>query len=478
MLNQHGIDTSIYHAETSHQADESPLIDADIGFDFRSKSYRRYIQNLKDDNHYIWREVRQTIEAFQPDVVGLSALSVEAASAFKISRIIKEYCSKCAVVMGGVHPSFLPDDCLKNTEVDFVIRGEGEYAMLELCRLLKGSTPMTAAELSKIGGLSFKDNGRFIHNPARAAIPSLDDIPFPDRHNVLYRETIDFKSLGSMIVSRGCPFRCTFCSSRNFWDKKVRLRSAENVISEITYLKKTYGTKHIMFWDDSFTINRKVIERYCRAIIDSRLKISWKTATRADLVDEELVVLMRQAGCVKLEIGVESGSDHIKRLINKDVSNADILRAFALIRRKGIGAGAFFMAGFPEETIEDLQATFDFMKELKPDELAFNIFDPMPGSSEYDKCIEMGLITVEPDWNDFPLWPDAYFVKNIKREQFDKKVEEIARWLYGYNNSLSVRLKRSRQHLIFLLKNDPVLLIKKSLAYLIRRLKVRSAKGD
>ncbi|MBF0318144.1 MAG: radical SAM protein, partial [Nitrospirae bacterium] len=476
VLNQCGFNACIYHAETPHPGENTALTDADIGFDFRSRSYRRYRQNLQDNDHYIWREVAQTLRSFKPDVVGISVLSVETASAFKLSRLTKDYNERCVVVWGGVHPSFLPDDCLKNTEVDFVVRGEGEYAMLELCQLLRQGMPVTPSALSEIHGLSFKDNGRVIHNPARPAIASLDDIPFPDRQNVLYRETIDFKSLGSMIVSRGCPFRCTFCSSRNFWDKKVRLRSPENVIREITFLQNTYGTRHIMFWDDSFTINRKVIEKYCRSIIDSRLKISWKTATRADLIDEELLDLMKKAGCVKLEIGVESGSERIKKMINKDVSNDDILRAFALLRKKGIGSGAFFMAGFPQETLDDLRETFDFMRRLNADELAFNIFDPMPGSSEYDKCIELGLITGTPDWNNFPLWPDAYFVKDIVRQEFDRQVEEIARWLYAYNNSLPVRLRRSRQHVAFLLKHDPVMLLRKTIGYLVRRLKVRRTK--
>ncbi|MBF0539302.1 MAG: B12-binding domain-containing radical SAM protein [Nitrospirae bacterium] len=476
VLNQGGFNARIYHAETPRLRQETALIDADIGFDFRSKSYRRYQQNLKDNNHYIWREIAETLQAFKPDVVGISVLSVEAASAFKISQLTKDYNDKCAVVWGGVHPSFLPDDCLRNAEVDFVVRGEGEYAMLELCQALSRGVVVTSKALSEIQGLSFKNNDRVIHNPARPGVACLDDIPLPDRQNVLYRESIDFKSLGSMIVSRGCPFRCTFCSSRNFWDKKVRLRSPENVISEIASLQDAYGSRHIMFWDDSFTINRKVIEKYCRGIIDSRLRISWKTATRADLIDEELLDLMQKAGCVKLEIGVESGSDRIKRMINKDVSNSDILRAFALLRKKGIGSGAFFMAGFPEETLEDLQETFDFMRQLKADEIAFNVFDPMPGSIEYDKCIELGLITSIPDWNDFPLWPDAYFVKNIPREQFDPLVEEIARWLYRYNNSLPTRLKRSRQHILFLLKNDPVMLIKKTFEYMMRRVKTRQAK--
>ncbi|KWT84435.1 B12-binding domain-containing radical SAM protein [Candidatus Magnetominusculus xianensis] len=472
VLRENGFDANLYHAENPQKGDDSLIPDADIGFDLRSKGYRRYLDAINNDSHYVWEEVRQTLRAYKPDLVGISLLSVEVASALKISKLCKEYDKDCYVLWGGLHPSFMPEECLRNEEVDFVIRGEGEYASLELCNTLKNG-----GSFSEIKGLSFKKNAATVHNPMRDAIAEIDKVPPPARDAVLYPESFDFKSLGSMIVSRGCPFRCTFCSSRNFWDKKVRLRTPENVIQEIKVLKEKFGTRYIMFWDDSFTINRKVIERYCRSIIDSGLKISWKTATRADLIDSEILDLMKKAGCVKLEIGVESGSERIKKLINKDVSNKQIKMAFDLIQRKGIGVGGFFMAGFPDETIEDLTDTFNLMKELRAGELAFNIFDPMPGSSEYDKCIEMGLVAPAADWNNFPFWPDAYYVKNIKREDFDKYVNTIAHWLYNYNNTLSVRLKRSKQYLLFMLKNDPAFLLSKVMAFITRRRRVHKLKS-
>lgn len=224
-----------------------------------------------------------------------------------------------------------------------------------------------------------------------------------------------------------------------------------------------------MFWDDSFTVNRKIIEKYCNAIINSKLKIVWKTATRADLVDKQILRLIKKAGCIKLEIGVESGSDRMKKLIHKDVTNEQIKRAFAMINKNGISSGAFFMAGFPEETLQDISQTFQFMKELNATEIFFNILDPMPGSKEYEKCIEFGLVPKNPDWNNFPLWPDAHYVKDISRDKFKEYVNMMAKMLYSKNNSFKNRFRRNKYLVISLLKYDPISLLKKAYRFIKRR---------
>jgi len=472
VLRDNGFEAKLYHAENSRLQGEDVVLDAETGFDFRSASQRRYLESIKNSNHYVWREIADTLQAFRPDVVGISVLSVEVASALKVSRLCKEYDAKCTVVWGGLHPSFLPEDCLQNAEVDYVIRGEGEYPMLGLCRALEqGDDP------SGLESVSCRAAGRIVHNPQCQPVANLDDLPLPARDCLIYPESFDFKSFGSMIISRGCPFRCSFCSSRNFWDKKVRFRSPENIVKEIAALKKQYGTKHIMFWDDSFTINKTIIMKYLTAITDANLHINWKTATRADLVDEELLGAMKKSGCVKLEIGVESGSDRIKKIINKDVTNDQIRRAFALINKSGIGSGAFFMAGFPDETAADLEQTFSLMKEIDATEIAFNIFDPMPGSSEYEKCIRLGLVPEHPDWSNFPFWPDAHYVRDVGREEFARSVTMMATWLFRRNNRLSVKFQRNRQLFFFLLKNDPQFLLKKIYRLVKRRTKVRSLKA-
>lgn len=469
ILKDNDFEVMIYQAENPRSKEDFILTDADIGFDFRSVSHQKYLKSIKDKNHYVWKEVRETLDLYKPDIVGITMLSVEVASALKISQICKEYNDRCYVVWGGVHPTFLYYDCMKNREVDFVIRGEGEYSMLELCQILKYG----GDGLAEVKGLSFRDSGRIVHNSARPLIANIDDIPFPARKCVLYPESFDFKSLGSMIISRGCPFRCTFCSSRNFWDRKVRFRSPENIIKEIEILKNEFKTNLVMFWDDTLTINRKIIEKYCNATIRSKLKINWKCSTRANLIDKDLLRLMKKAGCVKLEIGVESGSDSMRKLIHKDITNDEIKRAFALINRSGIGSGAFFMAGFPEETINDLEQTFQLMKELNAAELAFNIFDPMPGSEEYEKCIRLGLVSPNPDWNDFPFWPDAHYVSNINKEDFSNYANMIAKWLYNRNNSLICKFRRNKYYILFLLFNDPLFLIKKIYGFFMRRILVQ-----
>ena len=245
------------------------------------------------------------------------------------------------------------------------------------------------------------------------------------------------------------------------------------MIKEVKLLKETYGINYFMIWDDSFTINKDIVKKYCNALIESKLRIAWKASTRADLIDEPLLKLMKKAGCRKLEVGVESGSDRIKKMICKDVSNEQIINAFEIIKKIGIGSGAFFMAGFPEETLEDLRLTFELMHELKADELFFNIFDPMPGTPEYEKCIKLGLLPKDADWNKFLFWPCAHYSVNIEKEEFTKYVHIIAKWLYENDNRFVNRFKRNRYLAMTLLMNDPILLIYKIFNNLQRVLKRR-----
>ncbi len=465
VLRENGLEAKIYQAENPRMKGEFLNTEADTSFRFRSFSQRKYHEAIEDDSHFVWREVRESLEAFKPDVVGISLLSPMVGSALKISRLCKSYNPKCKVVWGGVHATFLPDQCLAYDAVDFVVRGEGEYTMLDLCsRIGNGKNH------SSIKGLSYKKKGKVVNNPKRELIDNLDALPFPARDAVLYPESFDFRSLGSMIISRGCPFRCSFCSSRNFWERRERFRSPENIVREIELLKRDYNSSYVMFWDDSLTINRNIIKKYCNALIDSGVKIDWKTATRADLVDDEILSLMQKSGCVKLEIGVESGSDRMKRIIKKDVTNDQIRNAFNLIDKYGIGSGAFFMAGFPDETIEDLDQTFSLMKELPVTEIAFNILDPMPGSTDYERCMELGLVPENPDWSSFRFWPDAHYMKFVSEEAFKLQADIMAKWLFARNNSLRFKFKRNRKLIFSLAKNNPVYLLEKIKTYAMRRL--------
>ena len=392
VLEQGGFEVYIYNMELDHGPSSTEIIaDAEATFYQRSQGQKRYHEAVARDDHPVWQELQGVLATYKPDLVGISLLSVEVAAARKVSQVVKSWRPQGWVVWGGSHPTFLPAESLAYPEVDLVCRGEGEYTLLELCQTLaKGQT-----DLRGIEGISLKYQGELHHNPDRPLIANLDDIPFPARHRLLFYDDFDHKNLGSMICSRGCPWRCAFCSSRIFWQKRVRFRSAANMAAELQQARNTYGIRYIMLWDDAFTINRDIVLRYCQTVIDSGFKILWRTATRADLVTEELLARMKRAGCVKLEIGVETGSPRMQRRIRKDIDNADVVRAFELLKKEHIPAGAFFMAGFPEETIEDLERTFALMKSIPCQEIAFNIFDPMPGCELLDTS-KIGLDIPQP----------------------------------------------------------------------------------
>jgi len=469
VLEKAGFEVGIYHAENPRNADESIVEDEEAIFHQRSNAQKRYFEAINNDGHPVWKEIRQTLAEFKPDIVGISVLTVETASALKISKICKAYDAGIQVVWGGIHPSFKPGQVLGYDPVDIVVKGEGEMTFLDVCQHIQaGATDFTA-----IPGISFKKDGKVVHNPPRPLIKDIDSIPFPAIHLMLYPESFNFKSIGSMIVSRGCPWRCTFCSSRLFWEKRVRLRSPENIVREIKALNEKYNVNYIMFWDDSFSFNKEMVLKYCKSFADADLKVRWRTATRADLVDDEVLYWMKKSGCVKIEIGVESGSPRMQKIIKKDIDNQIVKKAFRLIKANNIATGAFFMAGFPDETEEDMDMTLSLMKEIGIEEIAYNIFDPMPGSELLERCEELGIVSKDVDWSNFVFWPDNFFMKNMTPERFMEKATEVGKWVFAYNNSFSVKFKKLKALSWFYLKNDPAMFAAKAFHYVNRRRKVR-----
>jgi anaerobic magnesium-protoporphyrin IX monomethyl ester cyclase len=470
VLEQAGFEVAIFNMELGVGESRSEIIsDAEATFYQRSQEQKRYYQAVAQDDHPVWQELLGLLKDYKPDLVGVTLLSPEVASARKVCQVVKAWQPRCWTIWGGNHPTFLPAESLAYPEVDIVVRGEGEYTLLEICqRLSKG-----ARDLQGIDGLSFKYQGEIRHQADRALIENLDDLPFPARHRLLFYDRFDHKNLGCMIITRGCPWRCAFCSSRNFWERKVRFRSPENIVAELRQLQDSYGMRYVMLWDDSFSINRDIVLRYCQAIVHNGIEITWRTATRADLVTDELLPWMKRAGCTKLEIGVETGSPRMQRLIHKDIDNADVVRAFKLLQREHLPAGAFFMAGFPEETMEDLQQTFALMKSIPCLEIAFNIFDPMPGSELLDTCQRLALVPPDPDWSTFLFWPDNHFMKYVSPEEFNRQAYEMAAWIYAHNNRLLNLWKKQGYLAWFLLRKDPMFFFQKILQRLKKRFQVK-----
>jgi radical SAM superfamily enzyme YgiQ (UPF0313 family) len=281
-------------------------------------------------------------------------------------------------------------------KIDVVISGEVEYTILELANEIP---------LDKIKGISFKNNDKIIKNPSRELITNLDELPFPAYHllpmkkySYWYLPEMPFTTFQS---SRGCSFKCIYCpyslDSNSVW----RGRSAENVLSELKLLKEKYKIESILFRDQIFTLDMKRAEEICNGISKEGLDFEWRCETRADCLSKNLMVKMKDAGCVGVHMGVESGDQNLSKNIAKVGLSLDRVReVFNYAREIDLGTRAFFIIGLPGETKETIQRTLEFARELKANDYFFNSATPFPGTKLYEIAEKEGWIT-DKNWEKF-----------------------------------------------------------------------------
>ena len=350
----------------------------------------------------------------EPDFIGLTATTPLINNALKIAEICKRLFPKATIVLGGVHPSVLPDDVLSNENVDFVVRDEGEETFKEI---VEGKAP------ENILGLSYKKDSKIIHNPLRPLIKNLDDIPPPAYHLLpmkkYYPAIGNYKRLPAMSIfaTRGCPGRCTFCH-RTF-QGIIRPRSARNIINEIKLLQKDYGIKEISFYDDTFTLFKKVIYEFCDIIINEKIDVTWSCFTRVDHIDEPLLRKMKEAGCHLILFGVESADEKILETINKRISLDQVVKVVRAARKVGVETRTSFMIGNPGETEETIKKTIDFAIKLDPDEVQFNITTAFPGTEMFKWADEHGYILTK-DWNKYNMSEIVMGLPTISHEKLKK----------------------------------------------------------
>jgi radical SAM superfamily enzyme YgiQ (UPF0313 family) len=345
------------------------------------------------------------IKAGKYNLIGITATTVQINPALIIAQKIKEKFPDTKIVMGGPHPNVMLEEVLSNRYVDYVVRGEGEFTMLEL---VKGNA------IDSIYGLSYKIGNRLAHNPQRPAIEDLDALPFPARHLLpmdKYSPTPgNYKRLpaASMITSRGCPGKCTFCNT-DIFGKSIRFRSAKNIADEIVFLVKKYKIKEISFYDDTFTISKKNIEELCSVILKNNIDITWSCMSRADFVNPALLELMNKAGCHSICYGIESGDEQILANVNKKISLNRVQETIKWTKKAGIDVRVSFMLGNPGETEETLKKTIRYAISLDPDIFVFNITTPFPGTEMFNWAKEKGYLTTL-NWDDYDL---GHFVMSL-----------------------------------------------------------------
>lgn len=346
------------------------------------------------------------IEIFKPQIVGVRALSYQIKEAVSVSRWLREKDPEVLQIIGGIHVSAEPRVTLSRGMFDYAVLGEGEQTFCEIVDSYLKDGP--SFEKHKIKGIAFFNEGQFTCTEPRPEIRELRSIPYPARdllnmryylsHYLLIRGLVGNR-IATIHTSRGCPFRCTFCSC-NIIFKTVRYAPTDYVITEIEELVEKYKAKSLFFTDDTFILNKKRVRDICNALIQTKLadKISWEVQGRAELVDWsdiELFQLMKKAGCVQIDYGFESGSDRVLSMLKK--ANANVIqnkKAMDITKKSGLHVVGTFMLGTPGETDEEIEETKQFILRNIANIDFFQVFvtTPFPGTELYDICQKRGIV--------------------------------------------------------------------------------------
>lgn len=334
------------------------------------------------------------------DIVGVTAMTINYKRALKIISNAKR--KRCITVLGGIHATSLPENVLEECpDLDIVVRGEGESTFRELVDLYSRDRTPGMEDLQGIEGISFRADGRVLHTPDRALIKNLDEIETNyDKINLANYRVAPHHSFGakytepfvSYMTSRGCPYNCTFCASKLMWGRRVRFKSSSKIADEIDNLIVNRGVRNIDFYDDTFTLHPEFNKLMT---ILKPYGISFSCLSRVDVIDEEMIIRLKEAGCYAIRFGIESGNTGILKSIRKGFKKEQAIKAMRLCAKYGLWSNCCFIFGFPEETRKTAQETIHFARQLSPDLAFFYILMPLPGTEIEAEMKKGGLITEE-----------------------------------------------------------------------------------
>ncbi len=337
------------------------------------------------------------ISKFKPDVLVMEVSTPSFNYDIETARQIKEKLPETFLVFCGSHVSFDHSNIIKNYNfVDGCVQAEYEFTIRDLCKAMKENT-----SLKDVKGLTWRDktNGKVIINSPMPFISDLDTLPYPDRKSFRIEDyQMAFfcgKRTGVLLSSRGCPYQCSFC----LWPEttsghKYRQRSAKSVVDEIEYLIKEEDVDSLFFDDDTFALTKDRMKEICSEIIKRKINVPWVCMGRVNTTDEEMVKLMKKAGCTQIFFGFESGSPIILRAIGKNITKDQMIKAVKATQKHGLVASGSFVFGLPPENKKTIKETLDFAKKLKADFVQFTLAAPFPGTKFYKEAMEKGLLDI------------------------------------------------------------------------------------
>lgn len=394
-------------------------------------------------------DIAHRIRQFSPDVVGINVpFSGWSRMAYEVASIVKNVDKSIITVLDGVHPSARPANCLENPNIDYVVVGEAENTWLELARSLEKG--MNFEAFKSICGIGFKNGGQEIITEPRPLIKDLDSLPFPARHLLpmgIYFEAVKNNPLRGEVSkpwtvvnsSRGCPYKCIFCTAHLVRGRVWRGRSPENVVQELVLLVEKYGIRQVDFHDDNMTLDRRRVERICDLMVERNLDVEWflPNGVRADTLDEPLLRKMRKAGCRRIYVAPESGVQRIvNKVIKKSLDLKKVEETVVLCRKIGIKVACFFVIGLIGETKNDIEASIRFaykLRRLGADKFYFSYAMPLYGTELYEKALEMGLL--KNGFNDEAL---SAVQPMIETEEFTiNELRELCSKAYAVNPTIT-----------------------------------------
>jgi radical SAM superfamily enzyme YgiQ (UPF0313 family) len=380
-----------------------------------------YLKDAVDQVHIVdmeldKRKFQDIINFYKPDLIGITLSATDHNQGLHLAKIAKQ--NNIHTAVGGYHPTSVPDIMLSHPQIDMVIRGEGEVTMKEL---------VETSTFENVPGISYKNNGKIIHNAQRPQIEHLDTLPFPARslRQYPYKSQDRVTDCDVIVMSRGCNGLCSFCCEPSMSQGCLRTRSPENVLNEIIDMSEYHKRKpvNVMFADPNFMGNPKQVDRLCDLLMEHDLNMEFCALVRADAMATrpQLVKKMCQVGIRRFEMGIESPNVKDLKSTKKGVTNRVHGEAVRNIRENGGRAGGTFVIGLPDQTEEEIKTFPTYAKEIGLTGAAFGIATPFPGTDFYKEIDEQSLI-FETNWDNFDEMHSVYTTKYLTKE----KIEEMA----------------------------------------------------
>ncbi|MEM2958195.1 MAG: radical SAM protein [Candidatus Jordarchaeaceae archaeon] len=375
------------------------------------------------------KKIADKMREYKPEIVGAGPITISYPNALRALEVCKKF--GATTVMGGCHVTFYDREALREAPyLDIVVRGEGEYTLLDIVR---------GRDLKDIDGITYREDGEIIQNPPRKFIENLDELPFPAKHLLPLSKYRAYKTGCAMMTGRGCPYSCTFCVGGKMVGKKPRFRDIKLCIDELEEIVFDYGFDLVNVVDDLLTINHKRVFAFCDEIISRGIKVKWTAFSRVDTVTKELLSKMKEAGCIFILYGVESGNQKILDLAKKRTTLEKIRRGVAISNEVGMCTLSSFILGLPGETKETIRESLEFGKSLG-NWYGFHILTPYPGTEIRERANELGLKILHNDWSRYDANQAITETEEVSAEYINKVAKEF------YDSLQAAITQREEEH--------------------------------